>query len=97
MVGNLRPSECFRFPIGSCIHIFLYHDVFYSHTYTGRLKDDVMMFIMTIIIINRQPGTREYRTQPREMIQDQEENIDNDDGDDDGDGDDNHTTIIMVG
>jgi len=49
---------------------------------------------MTIIIINRQPGTREYITQPREMVQVQEENTDNDDGDDDDD--DNHTTIIMV-
>jgi len=56
-----------------------------------------MMFIMTIIIINRQPGTREYRTQPREMVQIQEDNTDNNDDDDDDDDDDNQSTIIMVG
>lgn len=62
-----------------------------------------MMFIMTIII-NRQPGTREYMQhnhalaglKVREMVQAQEDNIDDDDDDDgdEDDDDDNRTTII---
>lgn len=64
-----------------------------------------MMFIMTIII-NRQPGTREYMQhnhalaglKVREMVQAQEDNIDDGDDDDDDDenddDDDNRTTII---